>query len=323
MQLTDKQKYEINILHERNYSIRQIAKDMNINKNTVERWLKRYKNTNSIERQDGSGRKEKLTTDQKKTIVNEIQKNDLITANRIKENVEADGISISVSTVRNILRSSKFSYGAPKLKPLLTEKHKLRRLQWAEQHVNTNWDVIIFSDETSIWKDSRRTKRWMKKNNEGDSGVERIIQHPIKVHIWGCITNDILLFHIFNETMNAPIYLEILDNNLLQIYTDEYVFQDDNDPKHRSKLVSDWKHTKNIKCLDWPSCSPDLNPIENIWSEVKNKIARTRTKTMNEFVECIKNEFENINMDHVRNAIKSMPNRIRKVIELKGDSIDY
>ncbi len=222
------------------------------------------------------------------------------------------------------MHSSNFSYGSPKLKPLLTDTHKLTRLQWAKKHKNTDWNKIIFSDETSFWKDSSYTKRWInKKSTDNDHGVERTMHYPTKTHVWGCITNDILIFHTFSGIMDAPMYISILENNLLQIYTDEYIFQDDNDPKHRSNIVTNWKNHKKIKYLDWPPRSPDLNPIENVWSVVKNKVARTRTKTSNEFIECIKNELDNIDMDFVRNVIKSMPDRIKKVIESKGDSIDY
>ena len=48
--------------------------------------------------------------------------------------------------------------------------------------------------------------------------------------MWGCITNDILVYYIFDGIMNAEIYAHILDNNLLQIYTNNNLFQDDNDP---------------------------------------------------------------------------------------------
>ena len=50
----------------------------------------------------------------------------------------------------------------------------------------------------------------------------------------------------------------------------------DNDPKHTSKNVAKWPKDNKVKILEWPSQSPDLNPIENVWAELKKHVQARR-----------------------------------------------
>jgi hypothetical protein len=67
--------------------------------------------------------------------------------------------------------------------------------------------------------------------------------------------------------MNAEFYVNILCRHLSEIEDllgDEWHFQQDNDPKYTSRLAKNFLQNNMLEVIDWPSNSPNLNPIENL-----------------------------------------------------------
>jgi hypothetical protein len=81
-----------------------------------------------------------------------------------------------------------------------------------------------------------------------------------------------------------------------------------------------WLKKKNIKVLDWPSQSPDLNPIEHLWNEADRRLRNlesppTSTKDLWDKLQSVWN---NIEPDFCNKLVETMPQRIKDVEKAKG-----
>jgi hypothetical protein len=110
-------------------------------------------------------------------------------------------------------------------------------------------------------------------------------------------------YSILLGNMDRFHYRDIL-NRVMLPYAEwnmplRFVFQHDNDPKHALLLVREWLQENLIRVMEWPSQSPDLNPIEHLWEEVERRI-KCQNKNKNELMEKIQevwNEIPQITLD--------------------------
>jgi len=128
--------------------------------------------------------------------------------------------------------------------------------------------------------------------------------------------------------MDAKMYTEILDEKLMEVKglfksVSAWSWQQDNDPKHTSKLAMDWFTEKRVRLMEWPSYSPDLNPLENVWGYLKKEIAKKRPRTLVELEEALQELWNTLSNEYLRALISSVPKRVRLVIEKNGNRVPY
>lgn len=190
---------------------------------------------------------------------------------------------------------------------------------------------VVFSDEkkfnldgpdgfNAYWRDLRKEPNFFSRRNFGGGSLM----------IWGAFCSDGKLPLAFPSTkMNSAEYQQVLQNNLIpfmhQFRQKNYVFQHDNASVHASKSTTEWLLKKNIQTLCWPACSPDCNPIENLWGILVRRVYANNKKynSVSDLKNSIVMEWNAIDDQILNNLSGSMPDRIFQLISNKGRRINY
>jgi transposase len=319
------------------HSIRKVESITGLGKSTVGRI---YQELEMDKENYKGGRPSKLSLTDQRRIVNQI------TTGKLDNAVQATNYINTIiqkpvcpQTVRNALKRNHLKAVVKAKKPLLKARHRQRRLEFALYHQNwtiEDWKRVIWSDETKINRIGSDGKQYVWKK-KGEPISDRTTLPTVKygggnMMVWGCMGwNGVGMLTEVEGRMDAKQYVEIMDQHLPQSMEDlgipleKAIFQQDNDPKHTSKLAQTWLKDHGIQVMDWPAQSPDLNPIEHLWEHLKRQLNRHPDSPQGvwELWERVEAEWCEIKAEECQKLIESMPRRIEAVIKAKGGHTKY
>jgi transposase len=148
------------------------------------------------------------------------------------------------------------------------------------------------------------------------------------IMVWGCFAASgpgqlAIIDGIMNSQVYQDILLEIVRLPVHQMKLNRSWVMQQDDPKHKSKLTTEWLQQKKTRLLEWPSQSPDLNPIEMLWHDL-NRVVHTRhPNNIAELKQFCKEEWSKIPSDLRACLIHNYRKRLVEVIAAKGGSTSY
>jgi transposase len=188
---------------------------------------------------------------------------------------KSTGVPVTSRRIRQVLNSSNmFQYVKRKSAPCLKPQHLSARLKFAKENVflGDGWNNIVFSDEKKFnldgpdgwqyyWHDLTTDEEFFSKRQSGGGSIM----------VWaGFSSRGKTKLAFLNGKQDSSKYTATLFDTLLPFvienHPEGYIFQQDNASIHRSRWTKNWLHEQKITTLEWPALSPDLNPIENLWS---------------------------------------------------------
>lgn len=294
-------------------SLNQIAKRTGLARSTIQSKYQMFVSCIPIEETKGVGRPRKLNNADYIAIGQYIRADKTQSIENLQYQLKNKrAVNIGRRTLARNLAERGYKKKRAKKSVLLTTKHKEKRLIFCRNNRNRDWKNIIFSDETCIEVGVSSALAWSKNGRRQKLPAKKF---PNKVMVWGAITYDKKLdLRFISGSLNGEGYQGILTTSLLPFLKEKenasMLFMQDNAPCHKSKSTMSFLERKNVQLLDWPANSPDLNPIENVWSLLKREVAKSRASSRDELQTAIRNAWDRIDQNVIRSLFDSMPRRI-------------
>ena len=338
-ELTPYKRGQIEGIHAAGISPSQITTLLNISRDTVKTTIIRASLRTNGASQPRSGRPRIRTPRNERLILRTLRANPTITYAQL---CEQTGLKFSRSTFTKLLKEYGISHWIAKKRPFLTTQAAKARLQFALEHRNwtyEEWKNVIFTDECSLERGSGARRQWVYRTPQQKWDKDMIVPYmkgkDITIMIWAAIwaneASDCVILYGDREAthqgVSSRVYLKLLKEQIPRVYQPGRIFMQDNAPIHTAKIIQKYLEDEVISVLKWPPYSPDLNPIENLWAILKERISARyphlqsigkSQAALDEFADIICKEWALIEPEIIENCIRSLPARMEAVIAAKG-----
>ena len=249
---------------------------------------------------------------------------------------------ISTPTISRVLKRNDFCYKKQNCDIKLTErqiekrkcfiKQQIRRISTERKRILENKEIkkrrIVFSDESRLCaKSDGRQKIWVKKGPQEEENTWHVDKYGGGIMVWGAISynfkSDLLLCP---TRLNSDNYIDLLESSgfitKLKNLRGKILFMQDNAPAHVSfKTRHFFEHHKISLLQNWPPNSPDLNPIETLWSVLKRRIKWKENMTNQELFDEANRVWKSISQVTINLLVRSFERRIFACAKNKFRSI--
>ena len=300
--------YNKNIL-----SVVKIALKFSVSKSSIYSWIKLCKACKLTTKTEYTKPTSKFQNQEIRNIILEHVKENtnFIYQNLIKNIQNKTNIKIGKSTLYNIIADLNLSKKVAKFKKVYGNQEKLniKKKILQEQIKDIPNNKIISIDEVSFDTNIIHNYGWSLKNIPI---IKTIGATYKRVTMICAITNNkILHYKIINGSAKKETFLDFLEN--IPNIRGKYLFLD-NACIHHSKIVTEYVKTKKIKLLFNVPYSPEYNPIEIMFSKLKNLVKDCLNNSkLNTLTNNITNSLKHITKNNLNNFFNYSFSKLRNI----------
>jgi transposase len=299
----------------------QIAQRFHCHRETIANIAKLYNSTNSVSPRHRSGRPKKLNPGKRNSLRIALRNNPTATIPELKTFLQKHHhITVSPSTIKRTRRALHFHPVSEIVQPKLTKKHKKQRLDFAKSNLNTNWKLVLFSDEKLFSLNATRNRVWIEEG--APIPVREVQESNYSVMVWGAIWyQGRSTLSLTTGSINSKRYCEILGEHLLPSYPgQQFKLLQDNAPSHNAKNTMNWINEHAVTLLpQYPPYSPDCNPIELIWNQMSHAVNSMSPSSPKQLHDAIEHAWRDISQSTIQSTIDRLPSVLETIIERDGD----
>ena len=336
------------------YRIWQEHPRFQCSRNTVEKLIRKIKETGSGERREGSGRPISATTDENADECEELaQSQDAEPGTHFTIREIADHQDVSKSSVHRMIKHKKklksFSrISTPQMTAGCRQRRTTRAGNLCKRFTKHHLPRLAFQDEKDF---SLQVKANRRNNRVYGRGLKRDIAPSRLFHEGNKFTKKVMVSAVVtwkgvsppffvaekNIKVNGVAYLKHLKEELIpfieSLYPrNDFIYIQDSAPSHRKGAVQEFLRQRLkrrfVKNTEWPPSSPDCNPLDyHFWNRVQEKVYEGRHCNPFENEEELKSRILEVwdectsNMKVIRKALKQFLLRLRAVESKDGGSI--
>ena len=342
---------QIIALKEAGSSYPEISAQLCVNSKTARKVYLRWEEYRCISSQPRSGRPKSLDKHDLRRLKQYITTDRTTRRQPLGEIIVNQHLPVSTKTLHKyITKDLRFGRRIEHRKPFLSSAQKAARLEFAKKYINwgpEEWQRVVWFDEMSMQTDANVGRIWVWRYPE-EAFLEDCMRGTVisgfrKVKVWGamrygCLSKLVVIPEGEGDgKMNAVEYRDIImDGEMFDFWTQSseevgcVLMMEDGAPYHKGCATARRKELEGMGWIGWgpgtwPSNSPDLNPIENLWHILRSNIRKRKVqpRTKESLIQALQEEWEKLDVELVNKLCDSMPRRLQAVIAAKGGSTKY
>jgi hypothetical protein len=331
-------------------SVTSAERATGIDRHMIQKWSRRLQDTGGVLDAPRSGRPKTLSDEACKHLERLVDEHPGISLRALAMKLHDAGVCdhvISHSTIKAAIdtRCPDVSRVSPLYEDVLKPKQKQCRVDFARRHARGSWRNVLCVDACKFtYAPARRHTRQGMLAYKGKRPVMKMGDKHTGLCVYGAVsfkgksplvlvTGSSNVEKTYKQSpgkrysgVGAEEYINIMHAHLIpagrKLHGGRLVYLHDWSGCHKSRRVKAYQQAVGLAVMkDFPSCSPDINIIENVWAWIDSELRKKKYNNLDDFKAQLIATWESVPLTLLHNCVRSIKPRLQAIVRAGGDRI--